>query len=160
MRGSPPCAVALHRFGVWRAAVALIGLAVAATLCAWAVSTPSGPASPWIVVAAALGSLGAMAVCVSLWRPAAGTLRWDGQAWTFHRAQGSAGTVPGELTASVDLGAFILLRFMPAGDGTRARPLWLPAQRRGLEREWHAFRCAVYSPRPAAGPVGSDAPAP
>jgi len=31
----------------------------------------------------------------------------------------------------------------------------LPAGRRGLEREWHAFRCALYSPRPTTGPSGA-----
>ena len=135
-------------------------MAVVATLGAWAVATPSGPASPWIVTVAIVGAACAVAVCVSLWRPSEGVLRWDGRAWSFEFAHAFSDPFDGELSASVDLGAFILLRFTPEVDGQRLRTLWLPAQRRGLEREWHAFRCAVYSPRPAAGPVGADAPAP
>jgi hypothetical protein len=41
----------------------------------------------------------------------------------------------------------MLLRFTPDAP---ARMTWLPVQRRGLEAQWHALRCAVYSPRPAA----------
>jgi hypothetical protein len=42
----------------------------------------------------------------------------------------------------------MLLNFTP---DAAARTSWLPVQRLGLETQWHALRCAVYSPRPMAG---------
>ena len=90
-----------------------------------------------LVVAAALLLL---ACAVSLWRVPAQSLRWDGQVWQLD-------DVSGELTAAIDLGPWMLLKFAPEMPG---RTSWLPVQRRGLETQWHALRCAVYSPRPAA----------
>jgi hypothetical protein len=81
-----------------------------------------------------------LALAVSLWRVPAQSLRWDGQVWRLD-------AVPGELTVAVDIGPWMLLRFTP-GAGSRTR--WLPVQRRGLEAQWHALRCAVYAPRPPA----------
>ena len=160
MRASPPCDVALRHFGVWRAAIVLIGLGVLATLVAWALRVPHSPVSGWIAAAAATAGLATLAVCASLWRPASGVLRWDGLGWTF--VPGIAGAEPesGRVEVSVDLGSFMLLRFIREAPPERRAVRWLPTQRRGLEREWHSFRCAVYSPRPVAGSAGVDAPAP
>jgi hypothetical protein len=33
----------------------------------------------------------------------------------------------------------------------RRRATWLPVQRRGIERQWHALRCSVHSPHAAPG---------
>ena len=157
MRGSPPCEVALRRFGVWRTAIALIGLSVLATLCTWTLLTPQGPTSQAVMATAAIAALATVASCASLWWPATGTLRWDGLAWTFTTGSAEAEPAPGEIGVSLDLGSFMLLRFAPAASAsTRARRRWLPVQRRGLERDWHSFRCAVYSPRPAALSPGGD----
>ncbi len=54
----------------------------------------------------------------------------------------------GELAVAVavDLGSFLLLTLAGTGDGERRSRRWLPVQRRGLENDWHALRCAVYSP--------------
>jgi hypothetical protein len=71
-------------------------------------------------------------------------LRWDGQAWYLGDATSDA--VPGELGVMLDLGAWMLLRFKPLPSG---KVVWLPVQRRGLEAEWHALRCAVYASRSA-----------
>jgi len=90
-----------------------------------------------LVVAVALTML---ACAVSLWRVPAQSLHWDGQVWQLDG-------VPGELTAAIDIGPWMLLKFTPEMPG---RTSWLPVQRRGLETQWHALRCAVYSPRPAA----------
>jgi hypothetical protein len=57
---------------------------------------------------------------------------------------------------AIDLGSFLLLRFLPEGRSGPGAVRWIPVGRRGLEREWHAFRCAVYSPRPAAGSTPAD----
>jgi len=47
---------------------------------------------------------------------------------------------------AVDLGAFLLLRLVEQ----RRTIVWLPVQRRGVESQWHALRCAAYSPLPLA----------
>ena len=36
------------------------------------------------------------------------------------------------------------------------RVTWLPVQRRGLESQWHALRCAVYSARSSTGHPATD----
>jgi hypothetical protein len=52
----------------------------------------------------------------------------------------------------IDLGRWLLVVFE---DSTSAvGRVWLPLQRRGLEGEWHALRCALY-----AIPAGGDAAA-
>jgi hypothetical protein len=52
------------------------------------------------------------------------------------------------VAVAIDLGGWMLLRFVPGAGGGRAR--WIALQRHGLEPQWHALRCAVYAPRPAA----------
>jgi hypothetical protein len=76
-------------------------------------------------------------------------LCWDGQCWALRalRPASSESTV-GEVSVVVDLGIWMMLHFVPATSPRRARALWLPVQRRGIESQWHALRCAVYSPRP------------
>jgi hypothetical protein len=55
--------------------------------------------------------------------------------------------MPGNVAVVIDLGPWMLLRFTADAP---PRTTWLPVQRRGLEAQWHALRCAVYSPRPVA----------
>ena len=93
-----------------------------------------------MLVLIAVGALAVSACAVSLWHVPAQSLRWDGRAWQLDAAAG-------ELSVAIDLGPWMLLRFKPE---RRARASWLPVQRAGLETQWHALRCAVYSPRPAA----------
>lgn len=88
-------------------------------------------------------------------------LAWDGQDWCL--APGATNPVSasgqrGDMTVALDLGSALLLRFSPAESrpsagpaGWRRRPIWLPLHRDGLPMQWHALRCALYSPRP--GPV-------
>jgi hypothetical protein len=155
MRGSPPCAVTLRRFGAWRCAVAVVAAAALASLVAWVLLAPPGRLAG-VRVAIALAGAATFALALSLLRVAAGTLRWDGSAWTFaDSARPQAAPIAGELEVAIDLGSFLLLRFTPHDAPGRRAVRWLPAARRGLEREWHAFRCALYSPRPAAGPSGA-----
>ena len=82
------------------------------------------------------------ALAVSLWRVPVQSLRWDGKVWHLD-------TAAGELKVAVDLGPWMLLLFTPQAPG---RASWLPVQRRGLEAQWHALRCAIYSPRAADQP--------
>ncbi|HEY4065657.1 MAG TPA: hypothetical protein VGM74_02070 [Burkholderiaceae bacterium] len=145
MRASPPCQVSLQRVGVWRAALFVLVAAAGAASVAWAWGreAPAGVVL-WGAVASAL--LMMLALGASLWRMPVQSLRWDGRGWQLD-------AIAGELSVALDLGPWMLLVFTPAVfAGTRAgRVSWLPFQRRGLETQWHALRCAVYSPRPAAG---------
>ena len=143
MRASPACQVVLKRFGVWRGAV--LALALLAILCVATWLAHREPPIPLWMLAAAVVAVGAMiALLYSLWRMPPRHLRWDAQVWWLTER---AGEVAGELTVVIDLGPWMLLRFAPGGS---AQAVWLPARRRGLETQWHALRCAVYSPRPAA----------
>ena len=154
MRAAPPCQFLLQRFGVWRGAVLLLAALGVATMTAWLITRESPLISPnSVAVAIALVLL--VALGASLTRTPAVDLRWDGRAW--HLGPASGGSVAGELSVAIDLGPWMLLRFSPAAPDARARVVWLPVQRLGLESQWHALRCAVYSPRPAPAedaPVG------
>ena len=143
MRAAPAFQVSLQRFGVWRAAVGTLAAVVAATLTAWLLTgeAPLGAAAGF-GAAAALAAL--VALTASLLRLAPCDLRWDGDVW--HLGRVGSEPSPGALQVAVDLGHWMLLRFIPARPG---RAVWLPVQRPGLESHWHALRCSVYAPRTA-----------
>jgi hypothetical protein len=147
MHGSPPCAITVARFGAWRTAVAVVALAALATLGAWLLASPLGE-DVWIRAGVAVAALATIALAASLWRQPAFRLRWDGLAWTIASAAGAAPESSGRMEVAIDLGGFLLLRFTPAGRSGPASIRWLPVGRAGLEREWHAFRCALHSPQP------------
>ena len=152
MRASPAFPVVLERFGVWRCAVIVCSLSGAAALIAWLALQPVPPLPApfhWIAVALAFLVL-ASGAAVARVRPV--SLRWDGQLWHLGPPV-SAGHEPraGALCVLIDLGPWMLLRFEPADSTWRRGATWLPAQRRGLESQWHALRCAVHSPRPQPG---------
>ena len=148
MRAAAACQFTLSRFGAWRLAVTALAGGSALALVCWSVgqSLPMhwGITVSVGVVAAAVLGLGAMQGRIE-----AVSLRWDGLDWhvgTVESVGREAST--GTLTVALDLGAWMLLRFQAHTLHTGPRITWLPAQRRGLESQWHALRCAVYSPRP------------
>jgi hypothetical protein len=142
MRESVFFELRLRRFGVWQGAVWLAAGAAIAAVAAWALtmfdSEQSGRA---LVIAVAAGlSLATIALAISLVLVEGGLLTGSEGVWTFLSETGSRRT--GTLEVSMDLGAFMLLRLVE-----RQRTIaWLPVQRRGVETQWHALRCAVYSP--------------
>ena len=156
MRAAPALRLRLESFGVWHAA--LLGLALLDLLClvAWAMLRPASlPAWAWgaVLAGAALGALAAGAL-----RRRAVDLDWDGQAWSLGEPGAAAvARIRGERGVRLDLGRWMLLRFAPAGRGP-ASVAWLPVQRRGLERQWHALRCAVFSPRDVPPRQGAPDP--
>ena len=157
MRAAPAFQISLQRFGVWRAAVWVLALLAAAAIGAW-LSASSRPVGGAALGAAAAAGLGLVALAASLVRLPHVLLRWDGQRWHL----GMLGATPddsvsGDLRVAVDLGPWMLLRFRPAPFERHPPLIWLPVQRRGVEAQWHALRCAVYSPRPSleAGPAAS-----
>ena len=149
MRAIAACQFTLSRFEVWRRTIAVLASSVVLALLAWFVG--QAVALPWPVVAAlCLLALVALLLAASLLRTRPFRLRWDGREWHGGQAS-SAGheSMAGELLVALDLGSWMLLRFQPHDFGHRLRATWLPVQRSGLEPQWHALRCAVYSPRPA-----------
>ena len=145
MRAAPACQVSLKRFGVWRGAVLTLTFLGLTSIAAW-LSTHERAADTSILVSALLAAIALVALAASLVQTQPVALRWDGRAW--HLGQHAGDPMPGDLRVAIDLGPWMLLRFAPAAFGARPGIIWLPLQRRGLEAEWHALRCAVYSPRP------------
>jgi len=144
----------LRRFGVWQVAVWLVAAAAVVATAAWAVAMfdSQAPSGRVLVVAVAAGlSLATLALALSLARVEAGLLTCSDGVWTFFRDNGARRS--GTLEVSLDLGAFLLLRLVER----RRTSVWLPVQRRGVEPQWHALRCAVYSPPPVA--AGARTPA-
>ena len=147
--------VSVACFGVWRAAVAIVAATALACLTAWS-TTMLGSVSPggvpWVGAVAALLAGATLVLAGSLMRVRAGALSCHDGQWRFAPAGGPPRV--GALVVALDLGSFLLLRL----EEQRHRSTWLPVQRRGLEREWHALRCAVYSPPPPAAESVESAP--
>ena len=156
MRENPPFEVRLLRFGVWRAAVAFVALIAVAAVSAWAWSTAASRAGEnvaWVFAVAAVLAAATVTAAISLVRVHGGVLACRDGGWSFAPHSGAA--IAGALTVALDWGAFFLLRI----DSGRDR-VWLPVQRRGLERDWHSLRCALYaSPRPIAAAARTVPPA-
>ena len=150
MRTSLACNVDLRHFGVWRAAVGVLALLSVASLGAWAF-TGRGQWPPAALAGAAVAAIVVLVLAASLARVEPGTLRLESGRWTFAPAR-SLGAEPqdGQVEVALDLGSFLLLSFRPTSTAENSGACrWLPAQRRGHEHDWHALRCAAYSPRPA-----------
>ena len=153
MRASPAVEVTLTRFGAWQAGMGVLAFASASCVLAWwATQHRLPPVGAGMAAAAVLCALGWL--LLPLVRVPHARLRWDGRGWQLRPTESAAGSasaeaVAGELAVAMDLGAWMLLRFEPLARARWATPVWLPVQRAGIEPQWHALRCAVYSPRPA-----------
>ena len=152
MRAAPACQVSLRRFGVWRGAVLLVAGAGIAVIAAWLLTRESVPTA-WILIPSAIGAAILLANGLALAKMPAANLRWDGRAW--HLGAPAGDPVTGDLDVAIDLGPWMLLRFSPTTPAHRSRVVWLPVQRSALASQWHALRCAVYSPPQAPA---DDAP--
>lgn len=153
MRTALQLEVGVVRFGVLRSATLALAATVWAVLAAWWWAHPA-PAPAWVDAVAALGMLGA-AAAVLPWRSARPfVLRRDAHQWQLSFMDG-ARTAPaaGQLHVALDLGAWLLLRFIP--DAAERGASWLAVQRRGLEPQWHALRCAIYAPPPKPPQAGA-----
>lgn len=161
MRSAHPLELHVRRFGVWRAGVSVLAACTCAALVAWW-GLHSSPVPPWASLAVAAGLVLTCACATALWRRPALTLRWDGQCWHLAEAEPGwpAGERAGELAVALDLGLWMLLRFVPEAAGASGwrnrRPAWLPVQRAGMTAQWHALRCALYGARQAAPPAGAQ----
>ena len=147
MRESVFFEASLRRFGVWRGAVLVVGLLAISASTAWAVAMSASAPERGATVVVALAALLGVATAWTVWslsRVEPGVLSCRDGVWTFVPDVGAARS--GALEVAIDLGAFLLLRLDRRGAGP-----WLPVQRRGLEPQWHALRCAVYAPPVGAG---------
>lgn len=172
MRPAAPLSIAIPRSPALRTAAFFLGAGLLATLAAWAawhwpIDAPSRRAARGLVW------LAAAALALHAWRqtePRAGWLAWNGDHWHWQPTE----TTPpahhpppqaGELHVRLDLGRWLVLQFIPAdAPGAHLRHIWLTPGRDALPAQWHALRCAVYSPRPASlvaptdGPTAADTP--
>ena len=148
MRAAPAFQLTIDRFGAWRTALAVPWLAAACALGAWLL------AGEWTLPRTAACVMGLLPLAAYPWlaRVPPMSLRWDTETWRLGPVvlRGEE-PWPGRLAVAIDLGPWMLLKFAHHVTDRRARITWLPVQRRGLEPQWHALRCAVYCARPAQG---------
>jgi hypothetical protein len=150
MRAAPAVYVSLRRFSAWRATVLALALAGLMVTCAWLLGRDAIPVST-LAVGMGCSALALVWLGLSLGRVQAVDLCWDGQGWSLKSPLlVNADPVAGDISIAIDLGAWMLLRFRPVNASRWSLPIWLPVQRRGIEPQWHALRCAVHAPRPAA----------
>ena len=142
MRGAPPVEVRVRRQGSWQAFVVVLVASTAGSIGVWLAASEVGIA---LKVALALATVAAGLGALSTAAPFDITLRWTGSAWVLRRHPASDERV-GTVTVALDLGSWMLLRFR--SEPPRAPTTWLPVQRRGLDGDWHALRCAVHAPQP------------
>jgi len=145
MRGAPPVEIRVHRQGPWRAFVVTLVILTAGSITIWLASVEAGTA---FKAALAVATLGACAAALATTVPFDLRLRWTGSSWALNRGGNAPTSEPlaGTLTVAIDLGSWMLLRFV--GESARARTTWLPVRRGDVEGDWHALRCAVHAPRP------------
>jgi len=145
MRAAPAVSVKGSDSGAWLWALRFLWLLSAAVAALWAIER-ADPASL---------SVAALTVICLLWgawrtmQPRRWTLRWDGETWSLAFDDDSSAPRVGNVKVSLDLEAALLLTFSSA-DGQGACHVWLPMIRSGQPAQWHALRCALYSPRHTA----------
>ena len=151
MRAFPAFQVSISRFGLWRVAVLSLAALVILVMVAWFLTRPLQK-GPWALAGSGLAVVWSLWLCVALVKSRPVSLRWDGQQWHLSlEASRGHDSWPGALSVVMDFGSWMLLRFQADAPAGRQSVTWLPVQRRGLEAQWHALRCAVYSARPAPG---------
>jgi hypothetical protein len=152
MRAAPAVQVNVQHFGAWNA---LLGVALVAAACsgsAWlALCTDGLPAAGVWCVAALI--VAALAGASTAFRRHPVVLRWDSQCWYVSARRTGEPVGPQQVRVMLDAGEWMLLKFVPDFTAKPSRAQWVAVQRLGLELQWHALRCALYSPR--AGALGA-----
>ncbi|MDP1690457.1 MAG: hypothetical protein Q8L49_00575 [Burkholderiaceae bacterium] len=155
MHAAPPVRISLAPDVGWRAFVTACASAAAANLAAW-LMTLARQSTAAIAAVALLAAV--LAAGLALWglrrdNAGGGVLAWDGAAWQW--APANVQPAAGDLHVMIDLGAWLLLRFVP---GASAQPVrWLVASRRQGGALWPLWRAALFSPPRSAEPsVNAD----
>ncbi|HET7795434.1 MAG TPA: hypothetical protein VFL64_18760 [Rhizobacter sp.] len=153
MHASPPFQMIVRRFGVWQAALVLLVCAAAMVLAAWAQRAIEVHLAA-VCIALAVLVLSSVATLFHALHLRPASLRWDTQRWHLG-PMATAGHEPGagRLMVALDLGAWMLLRFVPEEGSRWHRGTWLPVQRLGHEASWPALRTTVYCARPVSLPT-------
>jgi hypothetical protein len=162
MHAAPPVRMSLVADPCWHAFITACTSAAAANLTAWAASqalqSPTVSGVPVLASAMVAGSL----VWALLRRGNAGdsVVTWDGAArrWAPGNVQPTRSEpVVGDLRVTIDLGPWILLRFVAAAPLRLVR--WLPVSRRQAGASWPAWRAALFSRHASPDPITAiDAP--
>jgi len=148
----------------WRSLLSLLVGASLASLVAWALpyvgaheaagqlGAVFGMLADPVVEAALVLAVGGVA-CVFVWLTRKSgvtserTLRWDGQDWVLADRSGCLPDQRGDVALMLDLGPWMLVRFMP--DGARGLGLragtWLPLTLAGDAARWAALRGALWN---------------
>ena len=156
MVGSPAFQITLPSQSIWRGAVLALTLAVIAVLIAWAVHPGHSQdlLLRWLAIVSVAVVLG---LALSLWRMPAFALGWDGERWHVSPLQpGFNERLAGNIEVHLDLGQWMLLRFVPDDRAAKARPRWLPVQSGARDPMWHSLRCALYGGRPVRRRAAAD----
>ena len=160
MRAPPPVDYPSALTRTWRTLLSLVVGASLASLMAWALPYVAAQgkgrqaavlldalADPVLQAVLALGVGGVVGAVVWLsWKSGSAserTLRWDGQDWVLRHLHGDGPDERGDAALMLDLGPWMLVRFLPgAGTGSAT---WLPLAA-GLDRaRWAALRGALWN---------------
>ena len=160
MRAPPPVEYTSVPGRAWRAALSLLVGASVAVPLAWglpyfaanrgslhadALIKALGDPKVQGVLALWVGLMVVAAFWLSSKRRSASerTLRWDGQDWVLAGDASGRPDQRGDAALMLDLGPWMLVRFLPtAGPGTAA---WLPLTLAGDLAHWAAFRGALWN---------------
>jgi hypothetical protein len=170
MRAPPPVEFASALGRAWRAGLSLLVSASVAAPLAWGlphIAAHWGGSRPDAFVdmvanprmQAALAAWVAAMVAAAVWldskRRAAceRLLRWDGQEWLL---AGDARTPEqrGDAALMLDLGVWMLVRFLPHAGSGGGGATWLPLSLAGDLARWAALRGALWNWRSGAGRAG------
>jgi len=166
MRAPPPVEYTSTPGLAWRAALALLVAASVAVPLGWGLpyfaDAWSGPRPEALFealgrppVQAMLALAGAALVACGAWLrqrksgAASCTLRWDGQDWLLPGDAAGRPERRGGVQLMLDLGPWMLVRFLPhPGMGSAS---WLPLAAGVDPARWAALRGALWNWRPAGG---------
>jgi hypothetical protein len=147
VRAVPPFTLDARPGAGWAVAVIAVAVVAAADSIAWLAARADLGASAVALPAAAAVAAG-MAT-LTLLRGAPAELQWSDAGWRL-------GGVAGSVVVCLDLGGWVLLRFMPRGARAPWRAVWLPLSATGTSPgAWHALRCALRAAPPAT-PAADD----
>ena len=162
MRAPPPVEYTSALGRAWRAALSLlVGASVAVPLAwglpylaahwgsRWPDALSQALANPLVQAALALWAAAMVMAAVWLARRSgtAGecTLRWDGQEWVLVGEAHGRPDQRGDAVLMLDLGPWMLVRFLPHGAGRVGGAIWLPLAMAGDLARWAALRGALWN---------------
>jgi hypothetical protein len=153
MRAAPAVSIESSAPPEARVAVGLIGFFAMCTTLVWAGASGGGLLFGVPLVSLAL----TLHLLAELHAVPRRRLRWDGFRWGSKPGRPGADERCGDVSVAIDLGGFLLLHFVAAYGPRDGRSVWLPLRQGHIRGDWHALRCALYSPREQADVAASEA---